>query len=173
MYNPHRMIFDRITGIWLGDEESGYQRLDYSGSNRTLMRVAADIYNATFLKIIGNFTWHVLDIVPKDRNGHPIDDLKTMRLDEDKHKPGIQELKEWKAVMAYIKSFPDTDGNGLPNVPDTYQGKLDRNVVEASWNPYKLLNRGTYVTWLAFFALLVGILLLLAIGWFVIKKIRR
>ena len=172
-YNPHRMIFDRITGIWLGDEESGYQHLDYSDSNRILLRIAADIYNATFLKIIGNFTWHVLDIVPKDRNGHPIDDLKTMRLDEDKHKPGIQELKEWKALMAYIKSLPDTDGNGLPNVPDTYQGKLGRNVVEASWNPYKLLKRGTYVTWVAFSALLVGILLTLAIGWFVIKKIRR
>ena len=85
-----------------------------------------------------------------------------MRLDADKHKPGIQELKEWKAVMAYIKSFPDTDGNGLPNVPDTYQGKLGRNVVEASWNPYKLLKRGTYVTWLAFSALLVGILLILS-----------
>lgn len=170
-HNPYRMIFDRITEIRIGDEENGYQLLDYSESNRKLLRIGADIYNATFLKIIGDFTWHVLDIVPKDHNGEPIGDLKTMRMDSDKQNPGIQELKEWKAVMEYIKSFPDTDGDGLPNVPDKYRNKLGRNVIEASLNPYKLLKRGTYVTWLAFSALLLGILLILITGWFIIKKI--
>ena len=172
-YNPNRMLFDRITEIWLGDEETGYRPLDYSESNRTLIRIVADIYNATFLKIIGDFTWHVLDIVPKDRNGNPVDDLKEMRLDADKQKPGIQELKEWKAVLKYIKNFADTDGDGLPNVPAKYRGKLGRNVVDASWNPYKLLKRGTYVTWVAFSALMLGILLFSATGWFIARKIRR
>ncbi len=171
IYNPRRMIFDRVTEIRIGDEKNGYQLLDYSESNRNLLRIGADIYNATFLKVIGNFTWHVLDIVPKNRDGNPIDDLKTMRLDSDKQKPGIQELKEWKAVMEYIKSFPDTDGDGLPNIPDKYRNKLGRNVIEASLNPYKLLKRGTYVTWLAFFVLLLGILLILTTAWFIIKKI--
>ena len=171
IYNPYRMIFDRVTEIRIGDEKNGYQLLDYSESNRNLLRIGADIYNATFLKVIGNFTWHVLDIVPKNRDGNPIDDLKTMRLDSDKQKPGIKELKEWKAVMEYIKSFPDTDGDGLPNVPDKYRNKLGRNVIEASLNPYKLLKRGTYVTWLAFFVLLLGILLILTTAWFIIKKI--
>ena len=173
IYNPRRMIFDRVTEIRIGDEKNGYQLLDYSESNRNLLRIGADIYNATFLKVIGNFTWHVLDIVPKNRDGNPIDDLKTMRLDSDKQKPGIQELKEWKAVMEYIKSFPDTDGDGLPNVPDKYRNKLGGNVIEASLNPYKLLKRGTYVTWLAFFVLLLGILLILTTAWFIIKKIGK
>jgi 5'-nucleotidase/UDP-sugar diphosphatase len=172
-YNPNRMIFDRVTEIWLGDEERGYQLLDCSDSNRTLLRVAADIYNATFLKVIGDFTWHILDIVPKDRSGNPVDDLKTMRLDADQLKSGIQEVKEWKAVLAYIRSFADTDGDGLPNVPDKYRGKLGRNVVDAGWNPYKLLKRGTYVTWSAFSALLLIALLVLAAGWLVIRKIRK
>ncbi|MDX2439857.1 MAG: bifunctional UDP-sugar hydrolase/5'-nucleotidase [Desulfobacterales bacterium] len=171
-YNPYRMIFDRVSEIRIGDEENGYQLLDYSESNRNLLRIGADIYNSTFLKVIGNFTWNVLDIVPKDRNGNPIDDLKTMRLDSDKQKSGIQELKEWKAVMEYIKSFPDTDGDGLPDIPEKYRKKLGRNVIEASLNPYKLLKRGTYVTWLAFSALLLVILLILTAGWFIIKKIR-
>jgi 5'-nucleotidase len=172
-YNPNRMLFDRITEIWLGDEETGYEPLDYSDSNRTLVRIVADIYNATFLKVIGNFTWHILDIVPKDRHGKPIDDLKAVRLDANKLKPGVQELKEWKAVLKYIKNFADTDDNGLPNVPYKYRGKLGRNVIDASWNPYKLLIRGTYVTWLAVSALLVGVLLVLGIGWFFVRRIKR
>jgi 5'-nucleotidase len=162
-----------VTGIWLGDEENGYHPLDYSESNHALLSVAADIYNAAFLKIIGNFTWHVLDIVPKDRDGNPIDDLKTARIDADKKTAGIQELKQWQAVMAYIRSFPDTDGDGLPDVPDKYRRKLGRTVVEAAWNPYKLLNRGTHVTWIAFGLLLLAVLVALAIGWVVVKKIKK
>jgi hypothetical protein len=137
------------------------------------LRVAADIYNATFLKVIGDFTWHILDIVPKDLSGNPVDDLKTLRLDANQQKAGIQEVKEWKAVLSYIRSFADTDGDGLPNVPDKYQGKLGRNVVDAGWNPYKLLKRGTYVTWSAFSALLLIALLILAASWLVIRKIRK
>ena len=170
-YNPHRMIFDRVTDIWLGDEESGYQQLDYSKSNRTLIRIAADIYNATFLKVIGDYTWQILKIVPKDRNGNPIDDLKRMRIDADRQKPGIQELKEWQGVIAYIQSFTDTDANGLPNVPDKYRGKLGRNVVEASWNPYQLLKRGNYITWLTLTAMGMGVFILLGMVRFIVKKV--
>jgi len=171
-YNPHRMIFDRVTDIWLGDEETGYKPLDYSASNRTLVSVAADIYNATFLKVIGNFTWHVLDIVPKDSNGRPIDDLKTARIDADKQKPGIQELKEWKAVIEYLRSFPDTDEDGIPNIPAKYRSKLGRNVVAASWNPYRLLKRGTYVTWMALAIFLLAGFVILGLGWFTVKKMK-
>lgn len=170
-YNPNRMIFDRVTEVWLGNEEEGYWPLDYSGSERTLIRVIADIYNASFLKIIGNFTWHVLHIVPKDQNGNPIEDLKTVRVDADPNQPGIQELKEWQAVLAYIRSFADIDGDGIPNISPKYKGPLGRIVAEASWNPYKLLKRGTYVTWLALSALMLGLLILLSAGWFVWKKI--
>ena len=172
-YNPHRMIFDRITEIWLGNEEAGYKKLDYSTSNGTLLRIAADIYNSTFLKIIGNFTWHILDIVPKERNGRPIEDLKSARVDAAKNQPGTQELKEWKAVLEYIRQLPDTDGDGIANIPEKYKGKLGRNIIEASWNPYKLLKRGTYVTWIGFGVLLFAVLVVLMAGRFVLRKIKK
>jgi 5'-nucleotidase len=171
-YNPHRMIFDRVTEIWLGDEKSGYEKLDYSASNDRLLRIAADIYNSTFLKIIGNFTWNILEIVPKNRNGNPIEDLKTARVDTDPHQPGIQELKEWKAVVDYIRHLPDTDGDGIANIPDKYKGTLGRNIREPSWNPYKLLKRGTSVTWAAFGALVFALFILLIAGRFIVKKMR-
>ncbi len=159
VYNPNRMIFDRVTHIEIGDEEDGYTPLDYSSGNNSLMRVAADIYNATFLKVVGDFTWHILDIVPKDRHGQPIEDLKSVRIDANDETAGIQELKEWRGVMAYIRSFADTDGDGLANIPEKYGKQLGRNVMAASWNPYHLLKGGTKVTWIAFTAL-VGILAL-------------
>jgi len=172
-YNPNRMLFDRVTEIWIGDEESGYVPLDYSSNNTKLYRVAADIYNATFLKIIGNFTWHILDIVPKWRDGTPIQKLTEARVDADKRKPGIQETKEWVGFIEYIRSFKDEDGDGTPDIPAKYKGTLGRTVPQASLNPYSLLKRGTKVTWIAFgvFLLVMAIVTVVVVA--IVRKFRR
>lgn len=172
-YNPNRMIFDRVTEIWLGDEESGYSPIDYSGSNKRLIRVATDIYNAAFLKIVGDFTWNILNIVPKDRNGNFIADLKEARVDADRQTPGIQELKEYMAVLEYLGSFPDRTGDGMPDVPEKYGGKLGRQRIEASWNPFDLLRRGTYVTWIACGVILIVVFILVLIIGFVRRRAGR
>jgi 5'-nucleotidase len=167
------VLFDRVTGMWLGDEENGYRELDYSESNPGLYRVTADIYNSTFLKVIGNFTWNILEIVPKDREGRPISDLGTVRVDMDPNREGIQELKEWWAVLEYIKNLPDTNGDGVPDMPDKYKGALGRQMVEPSWNPYHLLRGGNYLTWSAF-GIFAAILLVIVLGVrFVVKRTRR
>ena len=172
-YNPRRVIFDRVTDIRLGSEEEGYVPLDYSESNKNLYRITTNIYNATFLKIIGNYTYQILNIIPKDLNGNPIDDLSASRVDADKNQPGIQELKEWIGVMEYVRSFPDTNGDGSPDVPDKYRGKLGRIVSQASWNPVSLFSKGTMVTWAALSAVLVLILLLGLLTVIAVKKLRR
>jgi hypothetical protein len=149
------MLFDRVTGIWMGSEEEGYLPLDYSTRNATLYRTAANMYNSTFLKLIGGFTYGILNIVPKGRDGKPIADLATARVDADKSAPGIQELKEWVGLMEYVHQFPDTNGNGTPDVPAKYKAPLGRNVASPSWNPVSLLSHGTFVTWIV-----VGVVLL-------------
>jgi 5'-nucleotidase/UDP-sugar diphosphatase len=172
-YNPRRMFFDRVTDLWMGSEEEGYVPLDYSDSNKTLYRTTTNIYNATFLKIIGNYTYQILNIIPKDLKGNPIVDLSASRVDADKNQPGIQELKEWVGVMEYIQSFPDTNGDGSPDVPDKYRGKLGRMTRQASWNPVSLLSRGTVVTWAAFSILLLVILVVGFVSVLVVKKLKR
>lgn len=182
-YNPNRMIFDRVTHIRIGSEEEGYVPFDYSESNRTLYRIAANFYNATFLNFVGRFTYRILNIVPKDRKGDPIvsekpkgnpfDLLLPLRVDGDKGKPGIQELKQWVALMDYVRSFPDKDGDGIPDIPEKYRAKLGRIVKEPSWNPILLLSRGTYVTWIAFAVLLVIFLIAGSILYLLVRKAKR
>lgn len=172
-YNPRRMIFDRVTDLWMGSEEEGYVPLDYSDSNKTLYRTTTNIYNATFLKIIGKYTYQILNIIPKDLKGNPIEDLSASRVDADKNQPGVQELKEWIGVMEYIQSFPDTNGDGTPDVPEKYKGKLGRIAAQASWNPVSLLSRGTVLTWAAFSILLLMILVVGFLSVFAVKKLKR
>jgi 5'-nucleotidase/UDP-sugar diphosphatase len=178
-YNPNRFIFDRVTDILMGSEEEGYRLLDYSESNRTLHRVAANIYNVTFLNFVGRFTYGILKVVPKDRNGNPIvtksskgnpfDLLLPLRVDTDKEKPGIQELKEWVCLMEYVKSFPDKDGDESPDIPEKYSGKLGRIMREPSWNPISLLSRGIYLTWVAF-GVVVGLFFAIGLGVYLFAK---
>ena len=172
-YNPNRMLFDRVTDIWLGDEETGYEKLDYSDSNPALYRVTADIYNSTFLKIIGNFTSNILTIVPKDREGHAIADLGTVLVDRDPNREGLQELKEWWAVLEYIKSFPDVNGDGVPDVPAKYKKAMGRELVQPSWNPYHLLRGGNYLTWGVFGVLVAVLLIILLSVRFVVRRRKR
>jgi 5'-nucleotidase len=153
-YNPYRMIFDRVTGIWIGDETEGYRPLDYSNSNKDLHCVTANIYNATFLDVIGDYTMGILKIVPKDRNGNPIRDLAQARVDADPNRPGIQEAKQWVGLIDYVRSFGNRGGAGLPEVPDRYRGKLGRIVSEPSLNPVSLLKGGTHMTWIGLAAIL-------------------
>ncbi|HPC84876.1 MAG TPA: bifunctional UDP-sugar hydrolase/5'-nucleotidase [Smithellaceae bacterium] len=140
-YNPRRVPFDRVTAVEIGSEEEGYQPLDYSASNTRLYRVAANIYNATFLKVVGRFTYSLLEITPKDQNGKPLEKLSEALVDADPSLPGIQELKEWEGVLRYVQSFPDTNGNGIPDFPAKYSGKLGRIVEAPSCNPVHLFSR--------------------------------
>ena len=182
-YNPNRMLFDRVTDISIGSEEEGFRPLDYSRSNKTLYRVAANIYNATFLSFVGRFTYGILDVVPKDRSGNPLvsakpkgnpfDLLLPLRVDGDREKPGIQELKQWIVLMDYVRSFTDRDGDGVPDIPVKYKGKLGRIVKEPSWNPVHLLSQGTCVTWIAFGAVVVILLVLGSVTYFVVSKVKR
>ncbi len=169
-YNPHRVLFDRVTAIHIGDEENGFQPLDYSKSNLQLYRVAANIYNATFLKIVGKFTYSMLDIAPKDKSGAPIEKLSAVLVDRDKSKPGVQELKEWQGVIDYVKSFKDTDGNGLPEVPQKYSGKLGRIAEKPSWNPVNLVSRAEKPTLIVVAGLGIVILLIAAVAVVVMRR---
>ncbi|MFH2132446.1 MAG: bifunctional UDP-sugar hydrolase/5'-nucleotidase [bacterium] len=162
VYNPHRMLFDRVTRIFIEDEKGNYQPLDYSDDNPRLYKIVTNIYNATFLKVIGSFTSGILTIVPKDKTGQPIQDLGTVRVDGDPQQPGVQEIKDWTALMAYVRSFEDRDADGIPDMPEKYRHPDGRQIIEASLNPYNLLAGGNYLTWVAFTAI-VGILVLITL----------
>jgi 5'-nucleotidase / UDP-sugar diphosphatase len=172
-YNPCRMIFDRVTGIWIGSKEKGYKQLDYSESNKNLYPVTSNIYNVTFLKIVGDFTMNILKIVPKDLNGKPLVDLTQVLIDADPNRPGIQEVKQWVGLIEYVRSFKDTGGIGYPEVPDIYRGKLGRIVSEPSLNPVSLLKGGTYMTWIGFAAILAIPAIVALITVLIVKKVRK
>ncbi len=172
-YNFNRMFFDRVTKISIEDENGNYQPLDYSDANNRLYKVVSNIYNATFLKVIGSFTNSILTIVPKDREGKPIEEFTTVRVDGDKNKDGIQEIKDWTALMGYVQNFKDKDGDGVPEIPEKYRHAEGRQTRETSLNPYKLLAGGNYLTWIAFGSIIFAVALLILIIYVPIRILKK
>jgi 5'-nucleotidase len=172
-YNPRRVLFDRVTSVEIGSNEEGWRPLDTSRRNAALYRVVANYYNSAFLKLIGGFTFHVLDIVPKDREGVPIQDLSAARVDADRAQPGIQELKEWVGLLEYVRSFPDTDGDGVPEVPARNAGPEGRIVRAPSLHPVALLARASYVTWGVIGAVVLVLAVLAGVPLLIVLLVRR
>lgn len=166
-YNPNRVPFDRVTEVWMEMEDGNLSLLDTSSKNSSLYKVGVNLYNASFLKIIGGFTYGILDIKPKDKMGRPLEDLKEALVDKDPSMPGIQELKEWEALVEFLRHFPDEDGDGLADVPSKYASPQARAVSAPSWNPALWLKNARWPTWMAigFFlggAALLGVILIKA-----------
>ena len=160
-YNPHRVPFDRVTTIAIRNAAGVYEPL----RPEKLYRICMNFYTAQMVDYVRNASHGLLSVTPRDRHGRPIADTKEGIIDADALTPGIQEIKEWVALAACLKGFPDTDGNGTPDIPARYRGPEGRFAAVPSWNPIALLAGGNAITWGAVgIALVLLVLIGLAIG---------
>ncbi len=121
--NPKKMMLRKVEKIELNGKE-----LDYSKKNKKLYSIAADTYLLSFIGRIKKMSHGLVKIVPKDINGNPVTDMKNQLIDINPNKVGIQEAKEWIALIEFMKSFKKGDEN-LPVIPDKYK-KGDESLVE-------------------------------------------
>ena len=94
-----------------------------------LFRSVTDLYTGQMLGSVMEMSYGLLKIEPKDKDGNPIENLEDQAIME-----GDKELKAWDAIARYMKSFDDTDGNGISNVPEYYETTHGRKVVDESRN---------------------------------------
>lgn len=113
-YNPKGLFLHKVKKIYINGQE-----IDFSKKNKKLYSVTTNTYIMTFIGLIKKMSKGMLSITPKDANGKPI--KNNILIDIDKTKDGLQEAKEWIAILKYLQTFEDTDNNGLPNIPEKYK----------------------------------------------------
>jgi len=128
-YNPDKGLFRKISEIKVGDDVKGYRTVSFSKKDKTLYSVAADKYTLSFIAKLKKMSFGVVNVVGKNRDGSVIQNNNFL-IDSDKTKEGIQEAKEWLAILDYLRSFSDPNGNGLPEVPTVYQTKVNPAIVK-------------------------------------------
>ncbi len=156
VYNNLRVPLDRVVTISIGDDRRGYTPIDLSSER--LYGLAATSYVASFLPTISELSGGLLEVQPKDAEGRPVEDVSALIVDGDPA-PGMQELKAWRAWLDYAAALPDTDGDGLADLPS---GGVDapRLIRDDSLSPVSLLKNAT---WKMASAVGVPLALLLAI----------
>ena len=122
-----------MTAIGLGDLARGYRAIDISGTSQELHSLACNLYFGIVLASIPRKTNGALAVAPKRKDGTPlasrVDALPPEQsgpyflpprgtVDRDEAVPdagaaGSLEIKEWQAIINYLKSLPTKNAQGL------------------------------------------------------------
>lgn len=148
-YNPNRMILNKVTEVYLVDQNG--QRVELE--DEKLYRVVTDYYTSQMLGGVTEMSYGLLSLVPKFADGTPVENYAETIITTEKG-----ELKAWAAIADYMTSFTDNDGDGLGDVPEKYGTKEGRKVVEDSRNFMDLIRNPN-----RFFFMITGIVLLLIV----------
>lgn len=148
-YNPNRMILNKTTEVFIVDSKGNRIELE----DDKLYRVVTDFYSSQMLGGVTDMSYGLLSLVPKFADGTPIE-----RYEDAAIKVDGKELKAWHAIAQYMMSFEDTDGDGIPNVPDVYATKEGRKVVEDSTKIGDLIKNPN-----KFFFMILGVVLVLIV----------
>ncbi|MCI8474952.1 MAG: bifunctional metallophosphatase/5'-nucleotidase [Oscillospiraceae bacterium] len=151
-FNVHRMFFDRVTGIRLHREAAGEMSPGHVLAESTfedihddqLYRVVTGMYSAQMLGTVKDKSMGLLSLEPKMADGSPVTDFDACILRDGEG----NEIKEWYALAAYLRSF------GQEGIPERYRAPDGRKAVSWSWNPVELVWAPGWITLAALAVLL-------------------
>ncbi len=119
-YDPGRMLFRKINSIEILGVNGETRDVSFSKDDTTLYSISANSYMLEFIGIIKKMSFGLIKVLPKDASGNPVTDMKRAVIDMDEDQPGVQEGKEWLALLEYIRSMKDIDNNQIPDIDRKY-----------------------------------------------------
>lgn len=118
-YDMTRPAFGRITGATVRTAPGVVKPLDPTDTT-TCYKVVSTNFVAGLLGVVQAQTGGVLQVVPKAADCATVIDPTMNLVDRDPTTAPIDELKDWQALLSFVRSFPDTNNNGLPEIPAAY-----------------------------------------------------
>jgi 5'-nucleotidase len=118
-YNPDKGLFKKIKKIDIIHKDGSVTNVDFSKKNKKLYSVTANSYMLEFMGIIKKMSFGLVNVVPKDESGNKVD-VRNIAIDMDENSPGLQEGKEWLALMEFLGSMKDSNGDGVPDIDQKY-----------------------------------------------------
>jgi len=119
-YDPDRGLLRKIMKVEIIHPDGKSVNVDFSKRNKTLYAVTANSYMLEFFGIIKKMSFGLINVVPKDIKGNKVTDMKSAVIDMDESREGVQEGKEWLALIEFLSSMKDTNGDGIPDIDKKY-----------------------------------------------------
>jgi 5'-nucleotidase len=137
-YDKSRPKFEVVTAIELGDFDRGYLAIDISGKDTRLYSLTCPFYAGVVLVAIPKYTKGKLALAAKKKDGQPLTS-RVDALDAPRENLGyllappgrvdrssvataagsgaLREIKEWQAIMDYLRDLPVRKTGELPVIP--------------------------------------------------------
>lgn len=160
--NPLRMPMDRIYKVEILSDNAAPREVDLK-DDKQLYSLAATTYVMKFMYVVKQLSFGLHEVHPKDAKGQPLTSVKDMVIDARPDQPGVQEIKEWAAIVARVRSFKDTNGNGVPDFPT--DGEIARPRMVTQYAVLSLFKQASYTY--------LYLILLLPIGFWLYRRQRR
>jgi 5'-nucleotidase len=137
-YDTSRPMFDVVTAIEVGDLDHGYRAIDIIGKDEHLYSLACPLFFGKIVVAIPTYTKGTLTLVPKNKAGQPLQEKTQLLTDPRRDTPdllpppgtidkssvdtvreggAVREIKEWEAIMDYLRSLPVKTKGALPIIP--------------------------------------------------------
>ena len=137
-YDLSRPQYDAVTAIELGDIDRGYKAIDISGKDARLYSLTCPLMVGQFIVAIPKFSKGKLPIVAKNRQGQQLTSKVEALEDQRSSTPDLlvsegktdrqsvatgtgknagHEIKEWQAIMDYLRALPVKNQGELPVIP--------------------------------------------------------
>jgi len=148
-YDPSRPKFDVVTAIELGDLDRGYRAIDITGKDGRLYSLTCSLYLGMILTAIPKYTKGLLPLVAKNKDGQPLASRVEALDDPRSNTPDllpptgttdrasvamvagtgpVREIKEWQAIMDYLRNLPVKTKGELPTIPVDARAKEVRAI---------------------------------------------
>jgi len=119
-YDRSKGLFRKISRIEVGNDKDGFRAVSFSKRNKSLYCLGASTKVLNLTSELRRRSFGLIAVKPKNADGSIIKDRNWL-IDTNLNKEGIQEAKEWHALFDFFRKMPDTNGNGLPDVPAHYR----------------------------------------------------
>lgn len=163
-YNPNRLILDRVTDVKLVTEDGSLAELE----DDKLYRAVVGLYAAQMLGAVEDVSYGILSIVPKDKNGVPIENYE----DHIVYDREGNEVKEWYALASYLESFEKNE-DGVSVVPASYSEPDERKICDDSTNLFDLLKNPGSIARVIYAVIIAVVTAVVLIAVLLIRKRRR
>ena len=158
-WNTKRALLDRVTSVHLVRPDGTREKI----YDDKMYKVCCNMYAANMLGMLNSLTRGILKIVPKFKDGTPVENFYDCELVD---KEG-REMKEWYAFADYLSSFATNDQN-VPEISSAYVSTQGRKVKYEKSGLAAIENPGATTI-----ASMVGVVILIVLLMLINRKVRR
>ncbi len=120
-YDPDKGLFKKVTKLELTDNDGNVTVIDTSKGNKKLYSIVANAYMLEFVGIIKKKSFGLINVIPKDENGKAVKDMQNAVIDFDEARPGVQEGKEWLALIYFLQHKNGGNIGSGATIPQYYK----------------------------------------------------